>query len=331
MGHFTDLILLVVGGGFALVALAKLGAIVGGKQAPWLGVVLVLLGLGSTPLLLGWLLDHFGVVERAVVADRRESVSLRINGAWRPEYWVTVKYPSAPAQLHRLRADVASYDRLGFGDPVGVRSLPIRRSTARLEMTSSAQWLRAYPRFGQAIIALGVVAVIVGLVIFGGKGARGTVRKLIGVSLVGLGGFSVYQDLKPYQGGPTPTPPTSRASGTVKRITRVSSLYPASGSAERAWRLAKPYRVVTAEFTPAGARGGMLAVDAVDEESIPNLAVGDQIAVQYSTGSPRSARLAAGTRTFPIANAGDTRIATGIGLGVLAVLVAFRAMVSKRR
>jgi hypothetical protein len=331
MGHFTDVILLVIGGLFALVGLAKLGTMLGGKSAPWLGIVFVLLGLASTPLLLGWMLDRFGVVERAVVADRRESVTLEVNGGWRTQYWVTVKYPSAPAGLHRLRADPVAYDRLAFGDPVEVRVLPIRRSVARLEMTSSSAWLRQFPAFTRWLVALGPLAVVVGLLVFGGKGASGKVRRVVGLGLVALGGFSCHQDFKPFDGLPGPSGPTERAGGTVKRMWTVRALYPATASEDRAWQLATPYRLVAAEFTPVGSRSAVMMVDAVDEESVPSLAVGDQIRVVYSRAEPRRARLDAGKRTFPAANAGDRRIAAGIGAGLLLVLVALRMMLAPKR
>jgi hypothetical protein len=59
----------------------------------------------------------------------------------------------------------------------------------------------------------------------------------------------------------------------------------------------QPWNVVELQFVPEGRKKPVIAVDSVDAGSVPNLRVGERLAVTYSKNNPREARLA-GTRTW---------------------------------
>jgi hypothetical protein len=66
--------------------------------------------------------------------------------------------------------------------------------------------------------------------------------------------------------------------------------------------LRQPYEILELRFVPAGARDSVVAVDAVDEGSVPGLAVGATLPIRYDPSTPRQARLDAGSRTHPARN-----------------------------
>ncbi len=72
----------------------------------------------------------------------------------------------------------------------------------------------------------------------------------------------------------------------------------ASRNSRNTWSLDQPVQYVSLEFVPEGRREPVVAADNIDTGSIPNLKVGQSLAVQYEQANPRNARLVAGTRTF---------------------------------
>lgn len=326
MGDVVDSIVLIVVGLAGLGGLAKLGSWIGGKTAPWLGLVFPVLGVLSVPALIGWVLDQFGTVQRAVVLDKRESIRLLGNGGWAPRYSVTIMEPAAPpGEMIRLRADQPTYDALNFGDPVEVRWLPVRKSIVRLEMMPSSGWLRSFAAFELAGFSVSLAMVFGGILLFGGAGTAGIVRKAIAAALIGYGGSSCYREARPYRGEGEPPAPTVATTGTVRQAWTIRGLYPVTtGETRRGWSLTEPYLVVAAEFTPAGARSSVLGIDAIDAESVSHLRLGDQVGIRYSRSAPRQARLAFGTRTFPVKNVSDTRIALGIAIGCFVLVSGLR-------
>ncbi|MBM4187570.1 MAG: hypothetical protein FJ206_09685 [Gemmatimonadetes bacterium] len=329
MNSISGLALLLVGVLFGAFGLYRLGAWLGGKKLPWVGAAFMAAGLFASPWLLIALLDRAGVVEKVVVADRRETVSVGLNGAPRAERWISIKEAAGTGGLRRVRADQESYDLVAFGDPIEVRYLPIWKSFIRLERSPSSAWLATFPAFRWGIGLLAVAAVTFGLLLFGGKGSKGLIRRAVGAVLLGLGCYAAVDQFGPYSGSGTPETAAERGQGTIKRMWRVASLYPASANRDRLFGLERPYRLVAFEFTPARGRGPILAVDAVDDASVTNLAVGDAVTVRYLRANPRQARIDAGTRRFEQDNATGRRIAVLSALGVVAGLLALRALLGR--
>lgn len=123
---------------------------------------------------------------------------------------------------------------------------------------------------------------------------------------------------------PVPEPRTAvrTASGRVASVRRIGFLF--SGSRSRGMEAAQPIQVVGVPFVPAGAVEPVLAVDLIDEDSIPGLKEGGTATVVYEQAAPRIARIAGGTRTFAERNANGAMMTAGLGaaafIGVLLVL-----------
>jgi arginase family enzyme len=64
-------------------------------------------------------------------------------------------------------------------------------------------------------------------------------------------------------------------------------------------KLEQPFQIVELEFTPPGAADPVVAIDAVDLDSIPHLQKKQVVSIDYDVHDPRIARLQAGTRNFP--------------------------------
>ena len=54
--------------------------------------------------------------------------------------------------------------------------------------------------------------------------------------------------------------------------------------------------MIELNFVPEGRAEAVTAVDSVDAGSIPNLAIGSQITIEYSAARPRAAKVDGGTR-----------------------------------
>ncbi len=305
--------MILLGSLLAIGALATLGLCLGGKNARWLGLALPIAGVVAAPSAIGWALSQFGVVQRAVVADRRESIVLRANGGWSSRYSIAVRLPAARSgEMVTLRADQPTYDGLHFGDPVEVRSLGILKRIIRLERMPASGWIRSAGAIEGASLGWAVAMVVVGLALVGmaGRGTTAVARGALALSLIGFGGLALDRRGRPYQGEAAPMSPMATARGTVRHVWRVAELYSALG-------LAKPYLLVATDFTPAAARSSVLAIDALDAESVSHLEPGDQVELRYSTASPRRARLGFGARTFADRNRSTARTVRGLLIGAL--------------
>jgi hypothetical protein len=144
------------------------------------------------------------------------------------------------------------------------------------------------------------------------------------VVLLALGTWLTSRRIEPYRGEPGPTGSMATARGTVRERWRVAEVWGGLG-------LARPYLLVAIEFRPPGGRSAILAVDAVDAESVDHLERGDQVELRYSGAAPRQVRLAFGTREFPAANQ-TTRIALRWGLvGMVGLVAGLRWWLTRRR
>ena len=93
-----------------------------------------------------------------------------------------------------------------------------------------------------------------------------------------------------------PAEPRASAIATVRQVHAVQQVWGTTRRPGQAVR--KPYQFVDLEFTPAGAREPVHALDAVDLGSVAGLAAGATLRVVYSTAEPHAARLQAGTRDY---------------------------------
>lgn len=325
MGQFFDSFILLFGGVILVGGLLKLGSWLGGNRAPWLALVLPILGIIGAVAGCSWALDRYGTSTRPTVVGKTEWANLMPNGSVLKSYSITVKQQGAPVgETVNLRTDQRFFDDLAIGDSVTVRSLRFRPSFARLDAMTGARWLGIASGSGIVLLALGVVAMFAGIFLYGGTGATGSVRKTLALVLLGAGGFSCWHDGRPYRGEPAPEQPAGSAHAKVTRLRLVTGIYPlAQGrTSRRGWRLKQPYQIVEAEYTPAGGRAPMVGVDAIDEGSIPKLGVGSSVELDYERARPRTIRLKAATRTWSAVNARDTWLILGvIGAGIAGLVV----------
>jgi hypothetical protein len=85
-----------------------------------------------------------------------------------------------------------------------------------------------------------------------------------------------------------------KSNAIIRNVTHVARVADSSRShGVPAWQ---PFDVVELSFVPEGRNETATAVDSVDAESVPNLVVGNQIVVEYSTAHPHAAKIGGGTR-----------------------------------
>lgn len=320
------LALAVAGIGLALF----IGRIVGGKRAPWLGPVLAVMAGLSGPTWLAAAFDQFGERARAVVVRRVEAVRTTWNGGFERRFSLDLKYAGRRSdESFPVSVDQARYDQVAFGDPVTVVALPARRSIARLDAMSAREWLGVVMPWGALTVVASVAALVGGLLLYGGAGAAGTVRKVIAAVLFAGGGWSCYQDNRPFEGavGPGATPVSGTA--VVHALHRVTHI--GSTSRRTGWTLPAPYQLVELEFVPRGYRAAVIAVDAIDDGSIPYLAVPQSLAIRYDPANPRRASISSGSRRFAEDNTSVFRTWTLIVVGALAGIAGLTWLAGRRR
>ncbi len=334
MGQFFDSLVLLVAGVVLVGGLLKLGSWLGGKRAKWLAVVFPLFGLIGAVVAGNWALNRYGVRANAAVVGKTEWTTLMSNGSFLKNYSITIKHRGAAAgETTNLRTDQRLYDGLAVGDSVPVRSPGWRPSLARLEAMTSSHWLNILIESGLLLLILGVAATFGGLFLYGGKGASGAVRKPVALLLLGVGGFSCWQEGRPYRPDAGPTQPVVSAQAKVTRIRLISGIYPAHQGTKptRGWPLKQPYLLVEAQFTPAGGRAPVVGVDAIDAGSMPKLAVDDVVDIEYDRTRPRLAHLKRGTRNWPDVNGRDTWYSLGAVAGLIGLVLVLRVLLFRRR
>lgn len=317
MTRFVDSFLFLFGGILVMGILLKLGNLLGGKKAPWLGVVFVLAGLVGGPVVLAALFDRMGEVERAVVVRKNERIDRTWNGGFSRTYSLDVKYPKTGADdAFPVRTDQVHYDSLAFGDPVKLRALPSRPSIARLEGMASREWLLTVMP-GALFVPLAAIGLLLGgILLYGGTRTGAAVRNQLALVMIAAGAVTCYRDNRPFRGPDPPAEPTVAAEARVRAIDVVDELW--ATSRRRGVDLPQPYVLLELEFTPAGHRAPVIGVDAVDLGSIPYLAKDQSLAIRYEAADPRSVRVTAGTRRF----AGQNPLGLGEQALVLAAVAA---------
>ena len=299
MTSLVDSLGLLVGSVVVLTIVYLVGRLIGGTRLPWLGPVLAVAAVLSGPFWLSTAFDRFGVTEHAVVVRRSESIRRTWNGGFDRRFSLDLKYPRSDESFP-VRVDQRHFDQVVFGDPVTVVALQIRKSFARLESMSSREWLAVVMPWGVLVVIGTLAAFAAGLALYGGSGTVGTIRKTAALFLLLGAGWTCYRDNTPYGGSEIPAAPTLAGEARVRAVHRVTHV--GSSTRSRGWGLAAPYQLVELEFTPRGFRGSVVAVDAIDDASIPYLAPSQSLAITYSPATPRIARLRPGSRRFEVDN-----------------------------
>lgn len=289
-----------------LAALAGLGvvwlvgrvllAMTGGNRS-WTPAVVVAMLVGAA-LTLSLALDTIGTRTRAVVTSRRETASVTRRGGWNRTTQLGLRTTgSGVEQFLTLSPSFERYDALVEGDTVDLRTLTIFRgvSLVRDAQQNSRTWLP----WGWLFVGIGGAAAA-----FLAWKVSPTLVVVIAI-VVGLG-WPIVSAWRDDAAANDSAARTAHATATVRAVTRVTEWHLGSRRSSRWSRafdeyvLAQPYDVVTLEFTPPGALGSVLAVDAVDVAAdAPPVAKADaRMSVRFAAEHPRDAQLEGFTRRW---------------------------------
>ncbi len=293
-------------------------------------LVRIVLLLLATVLVLPFVLsslyiDQRGVIIPGRVAYKREDVVVRYSKFERSSE-VTIEYSKpdgSGVDYQKVQVSPAEYDAKHIGQAVSLHYLrpqdlpdvPLIQSLRRAQLLpmvrladhQSFSGLRQLftGRVSRLTFVVGGVAVVLLLWriarIPGFAWACGFCI-LAGITVGTLGEFP--------QPLPAPTLAVRHAIGTVKELDRIDKLF--SDTHQRGWETFQPVQVLGVQFTPEGRTEPVLAVDLIDEGSVPGLKEHSSVPLDYEASSPRTAYIAGATRNFPRRNM------TGVGLQALA-------------
>jgi hypothetical protein len=236
-------------------------------------------------------LDAAGAVAAATVQEKDERISYasRIPGGWNRSYWATVRFATTDGPTDAaLWLDEATFDALHVGDAIDVRYVSWFPHLGR-PATQSTRALVPWRLVGWALAAAGV-----GVVLWLSLRRRPVLMVALFLAAMAVGVIRwVY---------PTPwdTPleaPVLTAEAEVGEV-RDETLAFVSGRTLGAVAAPQPWQLVQLRFVPEGRDQPVIAVDGVDEGSVPGLTTGARVPIVYSARSPRDARLQGGTRTY---------------------------------
>ena len=252
-------------------------------------VILICLAGACWPIVL----NAVGASTRGVVLEKFESVRIEY-GDWFRHFQVTAGY-SIPGQPFQRRAvcdvDEKTYDALRTGSTVEVRylrSLPPQPflSTARLTPCSIVGISMGPSVRRLIVIVAGLFGISVLWWILG-------VRLMAWVLLAWVCFSCAYAFMPRLE----PQPQQSvAATAKVNNVTVVDALGETSES--DGIPLQNPYQIVELKFVPRGMDAAVVAIDKVDQDSIPGLMAGQDVPITYDAAYPRIAKLQEGTRLF---------------------------------
>lgn len=265
-------------------------------------------GVAIVGLLLAFVLGPAAYVELSgktapgVVTARHEDVRVRYS-TWTRSQRLEVRYSPADTEIEELATipvNMERYDEAQVGDTVRVRYMPwpdlrMLGEIAAPRLADQGPLGQLWARVGGATMTFAFIVAFLALLAVWGITRRGWLLVPIGLLLVG---FAMYTVSDPPQ--PAPPGPQQSAHATVKlahEIDRISS----SRSRRRnvlPRELLQPYTVVALEFVPQGATQPVVAVDLVDVDSVPALAIGAELPISYSAADPRWVRIEGAQRTY---------------------------------
>jgi hypothetical protein len=260
-------------------------------------------------------------------------------GAWYRTYRAGVEFDTRDGNLGTASVDLpeARYDAIHPGDTIRVRYLPFFPLLARAAERSTGQtlWAATAAFTADPFLIPSLLWVLGGIMVL-------WITSRVATSAMVLAGFAWIAVAFPLF-FPAPralSPVTADAAARVTSVTLVTKA-PAKnaparrrsrlgGSSDNIRRLAMPYQVVQLQFTLPGRPDPIVAVDAVDAASIPELAVGAILPIRYDPRALREARLVRGTRTFRERNRYHFLIPT-VGLGLFGMLATWVARERRTR
>jgi hypothetical protein len=311
-------------------------------------LLLAVVGCLVSPFLLtAWLREHRGVDITGTVTRKQETVwhSTFENDIKRSAV-VTVSYfaPGRSGSAYQtVTLPLGRYDEINRGDVLRMRYLlerdlpdyPLLHSLYRSGLLPVASvdgrsvfrmWRDLVPQLPVRSI-FGVTALILVLWLWYRLRIPGRIFAIATCSVAALGAI-IFSEI------PHPMPPLKGVilpgRATVQNEWTIDKVF-GSRDSKNAWSLDRPVQYVSLEFVPEGRRESVVAADNIDTGSIPNLKVGQSLAVQYERANPRNARLVAGTRTFWKKNLRGLAITAVIWIVVGGVAMVLWGAVSRKR
>jgi len=261
-------------------------------------------------------LDTMGERVSGRVMSRRETVWVSSRGGWRHQYQLDLSFSAKGVTLPAVKLndagviegflkdkgaqhstfdpDAATYDRMQVNDPIDLRVL--RLGGLSLVRDANRNTFTMLPWFWIVFGLLALALLILAWRLVGSLVIIGVAPLVVILPLV-----NAWRDQRAADDF---SAMTARATATVREVTRVKVwdfAYMRSRARDiNRFELRQHYDVVNLEFTPAGYRGPVIGVDAIDapNDSAPTFVKGAAVEIQYDPDNPREARLEGRSRTW---------------------------------
>lgn len=287
-------------------------------------LILRLLVLGGLALLVlpfllsSLLLDSRGVPVTGLVVAKNEYVTVDYS-SWQHHFVADLQYqPPDEAGVAFFKAQVPEdqYDALRRGDVLPLRYL-LRRDVPDLpglrtmrnmhllffaRLANERTWTGLANMAGRAgVTAYVAIAVALGLLMW-------RILHLRGFAWAALAGLLCVMLVFYIGRFPRPTRAPQRnvrsATGTVKTLERWTILFRSkSDRSSHKWVADQPIAVAAVEFIPEGRTDAVVAVDLLDDGSLPGLAERAPVNIVYERAAPRVAQIQGARREFAERNA----------------------------
>jgi len=281
-------------------------------------------------LIVAWpgVVDSIGASTSGTIVEKHEVVRV-FAGDWFRHFEITASYsiPGRPME-HRAACDVteSTYDSLRQGNTVTVHYIP----NLLVQPFVPATHLSPCTAMGgislnTPVRHLGIALLALLPIVFLWRVLH--IRSAAWLFLAWIGLTLAWVAMPRTEPEPRRRVP---ALATVHHVVTVTKLFESRNS-NRDIPLQHPYQIVELQFVPPGMDTPVMAVDKVDQNSLPGLQEGQSLPIVYDAGNPRVARLVGGTRLFP-AQARQTVLSIGIGFAILAAIgMAFSAFARTAR
>jgi hypothetical protein len=248
-------------------------------------------------------IDAKGATAAGSITEKREPVRANF-GEWFRHFEIVAAFrtPGSPLEHHAV-CDVEQpiYDSLRLGDPVTVHYFPailqqpwipsahLSPCTPGANFGSRPDlYLRLQLIFGSLLAILFLWLVL-------------RIRTAGWLLVPWFGLFIVYCVVPRAEPAPSRPRPAKAVVSSVSKVDEILASVEGgrhTGSAQPI-KLDHPYLLVQLQFTPAGTSNPVVALDAVDLNSIAGLEPKRIVDIDYDAATPRIARIRGGTRNFP--------------------------------
>ena len=243
------------------------------------------------------IIDSLGTAVPGAITEKRESIRTDYADWFRRFQIVAAfKAPGYPYERHTVcDVDQQIFDSLHVGSPVTVHYVPALLNIPLVTSTHISPcppwgvfginpdlYRRSLYLYGSLAIILGIAFVL-------------HIRRAAWL-LLPWSALFVFYGICPHT-EPMPLQPRP-ATAVVKEVETAKTLVDAGTTDAQPITLAHPYQLVEMQYTPQGRLDPVMAVDAIDPNSVPGLKAGQVLTINYDAGNPRIASIPGATRMF---------------------------------